>query len=222
MLDLGCGNGYTDVAGTRLEGWTFTGVDFAHSLITGAMTLLVSEPGPLRSLLEFVHADAMDILKGRPAVDGLRVDRAIPAELCLDAGAGRDDPGHSPGAGSGGRLLMCEGSADGFEGLNDLRDAVGLERIPATCRENVSAVRFDDAEVETRLDGLGFDLIAKEGFSTYFMLTRVLHPLLVAPSAPRFDARINDESRRLQLHTPFAPGYGGSVLWVCEKRQPSA
>jgi ubiquinone/menaquinone biosynthesis C-methylase UbiE len=223
LLDLGCGNGYTLLSlARRFAGWTFTGVDFADSLIIGALALQAGESTPLSSL-DFVHADAIAFLKGLPdaSLDYVLTERFLqnlPGAASQMAAVADIYRVLAPG----GCLLMCEGSEQGFEGLNDLREAVGLPRIPATSRENVTAVRFDDAEVEEHLARLGFELAAKEGFSTYFMIARVLHPLLVAPSAPRFDAPINDQAKRLQLHAPFVPGCGGSVLWVCEKRRPSA
>lgn len=224
LLDLGCGNGYTLVSlARRLQGWSFTGIDFAKNLIAGALAMQAREPAPLTSDLDFVHADVIALLKATPdaSIDYVLTERFL-----------QNLPGVHTQKDTlsdvyrvlrpGGRLLMCEGSEPGFEQLNDLRAAVGLARIPATTRENVTAVRLQDDDVEAYLSALGFDLVAKEGFSAYFMVARVLHPLLVAPSAPRFDARINDQARRVQQHAPFTPGYGGSVLWVCEKRQLSA
>jgi ubiquinone/menaquinone biosynthesis C-methylase UbiE len=223
LLDLGCGNGYTLISLARLlEGWTLLGVDFAGNLINGARTLLSGE-APLPSTIDFVHADAIEYLHALPdaSVDYVLTERFL--QNLPGVARQMDTLAEifrvlSPG----GSFLMCEGSEQGFERLNDLREAVGLTRIPATSRENVTAVRFDDDVVEARLDALGFDVTAKEGFSTFFTIARVLHPMLVAPSAPRFDARINDEARRLQMHVPFAPEFGGSVLWVCERRRPTA
>jgi hypothetical protein len=112
---------------------------------------------------------------------------------------------------------MCEGSDVGFECLNDLREAVGLSRIPATSADNITAIRFNDEEIEHYARGLGFTVRQKLGYSTYFVISRVLHPLLVRPQRPRFDAPINELARRIQLHTPLEPGYGGNTLWVLEK-----
>ena len=100
---------------------------------------------------------------------------------------------------------------------DDLRASVGLSRIPSTSRENVSALRFSDREIEPALRDVGFSVARKVGFSLYFIIARVLHPLLVAPDSPRFDAPINDLAGRIQAHTQAASGYGGSVLWVCDK-----
>jgi hypothetical protein len=44
-----------------------------------------------------------------------------------------------------------------------------------------------------------------------------LHPLLVAPQDPRFDAPINEFAREIQARTDFMPGIGSNTLWVLEK-----
>ena len=50
-----------------------------------------------------------------------------------------------------------------------------------------------------------------------FTIALVLHPLLVAPAPPRFDAPINDLARLLQTHVDADAGYGNAALWVCRK-----
>lgn len=58
---------------------------------------------------------------------------------------------------------------------------LGLPAIPSTSADNVSAIRFREAEMEAAVARLGFSLDAKIGFSQFFTITRVLHPLLVLP-----------------------------------------
>jgi len=48
-------------------------------------------------------------------------------------------------------------------------------------------------------------------------MARVLHPLLVQPQRPRFDARINELAKEIQIHLPFEPGCGSNTLWILEK-----
>ena len=109
---------------------------------------------------------------------------------------------------------MTEGSATGFERLNDLREKVGLSCIPATSADNITAIRLIDTECESRCQELGFRLVRKCGYSLFFVIARVLRPLLVAPESPKFNAKINDLARTIQSHLPFDAGYGGNVLWV--------
>ena len=113
---------------------------------------------------------------------------------------------------------MCEGSRDGFLALNQLRTSIGLEEIAETSAENVSSKRFDDRAIEKFVtDEVGFEVIAKLGFSTFFAISRVLYPRLVSPQPPRFDARINTLAREIQEHSPMEPGLGSNVLWVLQK-----
>lgn len=219
VLDLGCGNGYTLIAvASQLRGWTLTGVDFSKSLIEGAHTLAAQRAAGMTSAVEFVHADALEYLPNVPTgsqqyVITERFLQNLPSRQSQLQTIREIHRVLAPK----GRLLMCEGSETGFQQLNDLRASLGLSRIPSTSRENVSAIRFDDRDVEQALAEIGFTLVHKVGFSLYFIIARVLHPLLVAPDSPRFDAPINDLAGLIQAHTQAAPGYGGSMMWVCQK-----
>lgn len=219
VLDVGCGNGFTLLSlGETLEGFDLEGVDFVEKLVQGAIQLREDRRDRLKSAPEFICADAIEHLRTRNPDS---VDYVITARFLQNmpsAEVQRELIAHvyrilSPG----GRFLMCEGSQDGFEALNDVRQAVGLDRIPATSADNVSAIRFDDAGIETYAAGLGFSLHSKLGFSPFFIMARVLHPLLVQPQRPRFDARINELAKEIQTHLPRDAGFGSNTLWVLEK-----
>jgi SAM-dependent methyltransferase len=220
LLDLGCGNGYTLlVLGENLPGWDLLGIDFSPNLIAGAKQLLAERRGKLQSVPRFLETDAIAHLADTPdaSVDYVLTERFIqnmPTEAVQVEVLRHIRRILRPG----GVLLMCEGSDDGFEALNDIREKMGLTRIPSTSRENVSAIRFDDGAIErVATQELGYVLRSKAGFSTFFLIARVLHPLLSAPEPPRFDAPINDFARQIQMHAPMLPGFGSNVLWVLEK-----
>lgn len=221
VLDLGCGNGYTLLSlARRLKGWDMTGVDFAHALIEGAAHLLEDSRSELQSVPRFVCADAIEYLK---TVQPDSTTYVITERFVLNLpsrDAQRQVLRRIHGVlAPGGRLIMCEGARDGTVALNDLREKVGLERIPETCKDKVSALLVDDKEMEDYVQKrIGFKLVARHGLSQYFVMSRVLHPLLVAPRQPRFDAKINELARLMQEHMPFKPGYGPVTLWVFEKR----
>jgi ubiquinone/menaquinone biosynthesis C-methylase UbiE len=221
VLDLGCGNGYTLLAlGTELEGFDLMGIDFSPNLIDGAQRLLEVRRGDLKSVPRFVEGDAIAHLAQTPdgSVDYVITERFIQNMPTHDVQLEVLREIHRVLAPRG-RLLMCEGSDTGFAALNDIRSTLGLSVIPSTSAENVSAIRFDDAEIERYATAeLGFELVEKNGFSTFFLIARVLHPLLVAPESPRFDAPINEFARRIQEHAPMLPGFGSNNLWVLERR----
>jgi ubiquinone/menaquinone biosynthesis C-methylase UbiE len=221
LLDLGCGNGFTLFSlGRHLEGWSMTGVDFSEVLVRGAEAMLTEHEGQLRSTPKIILADAIAHIRALPdnSVDCVLTERFLQNLPSRESQYGVIREAARV-LRAGGRLLMCEGSQDGFQTLNDLREGCGLARIPETGPENVSALRFRDAEVESFAEEkAGLTRIAKAGFSTYFVIARVLHPLLVSPQQPRFESRINDIAHTIQDHLPKDSTYGSNILWVYEKR----
>jgi ubiquinone/menaquinone biosynthesis C-methylase UbiE len=220
ILDLGCGNGYTLLSLARsVPASTMTGVDFAPNLIEGAKAIKQQWAGQLRCEPEFICDDAVAHIQKVPEGSW---DVIITERFLLNLPSLRSQQeviraiyrALTPG----GTFLMCEGSEDGHEYLNQLREKVGLAVIPRNKADNISARRFHDCEVERfATSEIGFRLTRKLGYSTYFLIARVLHPLLVRPQEPRFDAKINEFAMKIQQHTSFSPGYGSNVLWVFEK-----
>ena len=222
VLDLGCGNGYTLLSMARKEGYaSLTGVDFAEKLIAGAQVLVEKEKPAMTPA--FVCADAVAYIHTVPDAS---LDHVITERFLLnlpDQDTQRRVIREALRAlKPGGSLVMCEGSMAGFRELNRLRAAMGLPEIEERSGENVSAIRFEDEELETYCSGLGFQFVNKLGFRDYFILSRVLHPLLVAPQPPRFNAPINDLARQIQTRVPMAPDAGSNVVWVYRKPEARA
>lgn len=218
ILDLGCGNGYTVLSLARARSdCAWVGVDFSERMIAGARELSARETPA--ALVDFICGDAVTYVEQAPgaSINGVITERFLlnlpnpETQRLVIREIHRvlvDD----------GRFIMCEGSLDGFKGLNDLRTAVGLTAIPERSGDNASAIRFDDAAIEEFCRGAGFTLDAKLGFRDYFTMSRVLHPLLAAPLPARFGARINDLARLVQAELPLTPGIGSNVVWVFTKR----
>jgi len=96
----------------------------------------------------------------------------------------------------GGVYLMVEGTDDGLSRLNAVREQVGLDPIPPVSEENVSALRFREEEIKKFLREL-FEIETVQFFGTYYLISRVVHPLLVQPEKPKFDAKINTIARKI-------------------------
>ncbi len=219
VVDLGCGNGYTAISLARGDGdYSFVGIDFAEKLIEGARTLCAAEDPPLHRVPEFICDDAVAYLS-RLAPES--VDAVITERFLLNLPDLRVQQSVVQDCfrvlRRGGRLLMCEASSSGFAALNELRVACGLAAIEETSTDNVSAVRFADEQIEDFAGQVGFRLVGRLGFSEYFIISRVLHPLLVQPLPPRFAAPINTLARKIQLRLPLDAGVGSNVLWVLER-----
>jgi len=52
----------------------------------------------------------------------------------------------------------------------------------------------------------------------YYFLSRVVHPLLVAPEAPRYDAPINRIALDIARQIPDFMGLGHLVAFILRKR----
>ena len=215
ILDLGSGNGYTLLSMAEDLDWPMTGVDFSPNMVAGSKTLRSGWPNPLKSQPEFLCADCIQYIA--EAAENSQ-DYVLSARVLLNM-PNRDTQHQiirdvSRALKPGGRYLMCEGSATGFEALNDLRESVGLSRIPATSAENLSSIRFVDEEIETFVRDVGFSIVAKEGFNLYFIISRVVNPWLTAPDSPKFSAPINEIAGILQASQPMKNScnfiYGGA------------
>jgi SAM-dependent methyltransferase len=219
IVDLGCGNGYTliSVAARLGAGHQFVGIDFSESLIEGARTLLAKTA--VVDSPEFVCDDAIKYVKAlaTDSCNGVITERFL---LNMPDVATQHDVIREiyRALKPGGVFIMCEGSMEGFRKLNALRGAMGLDTIDETSADNLSAIRFEDAEIEQFVTrGMGFQLVEKLGFATYFAISRVLHPLLTAPEPPKFRSKINEWARQLQSNLPLSPGVGSNVVWVLRK-----
>jgi SAM-dependent methyltransferase len=220
FVDLGCGNGYTllSLAQQSAGDCEFVGVDFASNLIEGAKELCARASPRPRATPQFFCADAVAYVSGLASnsIDAFLTERFLLNLPSREAQLRVIRECHRA-LKPGGRLLMCEASAEGFEALNRLREACGLDAIPETGVDNVSAIRFREREIEEHVRQVGFRASEKLGFSQYFITSRVLHPLLVKPLPPRFDSPINRLARDIQANLPMHPGFGSNVLWVLEK-----
>lgn len=218
ILDLGCGNGYTLLSIAEDLDWPMTGVDFSSNMIKGSEALRSNWPNELKSQPEFMCADCIEYIANVP--DGSQ-DYVISARVLLNM-PDRETQNKIirdvfRALKPGGFYLMCEGSATGFEALNDLRETVGLPRIPATSAENLSSLRFVDEEIEEFVRDVGFNIVAKEGFNLYFIVSRVVNPWLIKPDSPKFNAPINEIAGIVQASQPMDSGLGSNTIWVLEK-----
>lgn len=113
----------------------------------------------------------------------------------------------------GGRFVMVEGSADGRARLNVLRESLGLDAMPPVWHNR----DFDEAALLAELEPQ-FVLLERRPLGVYDLVARVVHPLLVAPEPPRYEAPINEIAARLALALPSLPEIGRVLFLVLERR----
>ena len=112
---------------------------------------------------------------------------------------------------------MVEGTKDGLDRLNNVRSKLRLGKIPDVSDDNVSALRFNEVDLELFLMPL-FEM-KKQYFGIYYLISRVLHKLIIAPKEPRFDAKINELARKITEILPSISNMGHMVAYKLTKKE---
>lgn len=217
ILDIGCGNGYTDLRiAQTVEAGIMVGIDFSESMIEGARHLRDRTEG-LKSEVHFWKLDVRDLGRSYPpngfdAVISERLltnlpDRETQCKVIQDVYGVLNH---------GGIFIMVEGTRDGLRNLNELRTKVGLDAIPDKSETNVASLKFEEEELEEILKPY-FTTLKKQYFGMYYLISRVIHPLLVSPDKPRYDAKINEVARKVATAEPDYRQLSHIVGYVLKK-----
>jgi SAM-dependent methyltransferase len=195
LLDVGCGSGYTTLQ-LAPHVREVVGVDNSPGMIERAE----------RAAAESGIAAAFGVIDAQ----GLSPDQlghfdVVLSSRCLINLASWDDQQraieriHSV-LKPGGRFLFLEGWADGRNRLNAARKAAQLEEMPKVWHN----IDFVEADLLAFLAPM-FTVTDRRHFGVYDFIARIVHPRLVAPDAPQYDAPINRLGAELALdHQEFA------------------
>jgi SAM-dependent methyltransferase len=205
VLDVGCGNGYTTrrIAPLVRE---IVGVDYSPEMIERARR----EGGErarfhVKDALELSPDDLgyFDVVLSERCLINLT---GWPAQrLALDRIATMLPPG--------GRFIFVEGRRQGRDALNALRATFNLPAMP-TVWHNVD---FDEEQTLAHLDRC-FEVEHRVHFGIYDFLSRVVHPLAVAPQEPRYEAPLNEVASRLALSLHAFPELSRVLFLVLRRR----
>ena len=81
---------------------------------------------------------------------------------------------------------MMEGGADGRKKLNEMRDKVGLPKLPDV-KFNLD---FNEDKLKQLL-GDYFHIESIQKFGTYDLITRIVYPLYIKPDEPEYGSKFN-------------------------------
>jgi len=215
VLDIGCGNGYTDIRIVQSLPVYVEGIDFSEKMIEGANHLKV-ECKHMVGSVDFWIGDITSLDYKNDHFD------AVVSERCLLNLPDRKTQFNvirevHRVLKKGGVYIMVEGTRDGLRRLNELRTLMGLKPIPDKAKDNVNSLKFVEFELEEVLRYLPFRTVKKQYFGMYYLISRVVHPLLVAPNEPKFDAKINEVARKMAQVAPDYKRLGHIVGYVLKK-----
>lgn len=193
ILDCGCGNGYTLLSlAKELPSIRMVGVDFSENLIAGANRLKERFEHELVSMPEFRVADIFDYIENDAEMFEFIITERVIVNLPTQALQEKIILGIIRKLKPGGSYLMVEGTLEGFRALNQLRDRAELDVIPDVYPGNESSKKPEERWIRevVRRSGTA-EIAAVENFSFYNLVSKIVHPLLVAPEEPKFSAQIN-------------------------------
>ena len=115
----------------------------------------------------------------------------------------------------GGTFLLTEGFQEHMEVLNDAREASSLSRIKVVDYNRNFLLEEFKPFIETL-----FDVVETRHYGAYLFFSRVYHPLVVAPEAPRHDARMNEVAMELQnrVSLPEMEKYSYGLFYSLKKK----
>ena len=117
-----------------------------------------------------------------------------------------------------GTLVLMEGTFEGLERLNKARKQFGLEPIAADGRDRLFTMKFHEQELLEFCKPL-YRLVRIQRFGMYYLISRILHPLLVAPEPPKYDHKMNFIGRQIAKVFPDFEGLGHLTGFIFEKTE---
>jgi ubiquinone/menaquinone biosynthesis C-methylase UbiE len=216
LLDVGCGLGYAVSQYASRFSITARGIDYAANMVDGARQLLGKNFPGLASRVRFDHGSVTQLPYGDSSFDVVTSHRCLMALLDWELQKAALLEIHRV-LRPGGVLVLMEGTFEGLERLNRVRASFGLEPIAPDGRERLITLKFHEPELLAFCEPR-YRLERIQRFGMYYLLTRVVQPLLVAPEKPSYDHKLNEVARQIARVIPDYEGIGHLVAFVFSRR----
>lgn len=214
VLDIGCGNGYSTVFYSQDVGHIF-GVDYSEEFIKWSKQLLknfLEKYVAISDNIEFQVGDITNIDFVDEKFDAIVCERVLinlpskdlqkKAVNELSRVLKRD-----------GLLICVEVTEQGHESINRFRNMFGLGNIERYWHN----LYLNESEFIKYLKK-DFDICEIKRFGMYHFISKVIHPLMVYPKEPKFEAKINEVAMRICEKMPEFDDCGHQVMFVLKKK----
>jgi len=207
MVDVGCGSGYATRLLAPLVAGTL-GVDFSESMIERARVAAAGKPN-----LRFEVGNVLEL--DANALGTFDVALSVRCLINLESWElqQRAIQKIATVLKPGGRFIFVEGLADGRRNLNAMRAQMGLSEMPQVWHN----VDFEESQLMPYLDRF-FTLEARRHFGVYDFVSRIVHPMAVAPESPVYDSAINRTAAQLAVHLQDFAGLSRVLFLVLTRR----
>lgn len=206
VLDIGCGTGVTTQSYAR-KSLSVLGVDFSPTMVARAKRECQLEN------VKFIEGDAHNLSF---ITDGT-FDCVIMQRCLINLIARRDQQEAvlevlrvlKPG----GLFIDSEVTIQGHAAVNKMREAFGLSSLKVHWHNNY----INEEDFLNFLEE-GFEQITTFRFGMYHLISKVVHPLLVYPEEPQFDALVNKIALRIAEKYPEFGNLSHHVIFSGIKR----
>jgi ubiquinone/menaquinone biosynthesis C-methylase UbiE len=215
VLDVGCGNGYSTLCFAVQYKSSFVGVDFVPEMVSAAKQL--AGQFTLKGACDFQVGDVTQLNFPDASFDMVISQRCLlnlPSKELQWKAMEHIARVLKPG----GLYLMLEGTLQGLSKLNDLRAGFGLDPIPeADPKYNSFSNKFDEKEMLAKASAFFKKNEDIQRFGMYYFISRIIHPLMVKPQQPKYDAPINAVARQICSTIPNYQDIGHVALFIFRK-----
>jgi len=180
VLDVGCGNGFSTAVFSK-HAKEIYGIDYSESMIARAKNEYGDIPNAIFNVMNVLDLDL------KPS----SFDVAI-SQRCLINLSTWDDQKKAISniakvVRPGGTFIIQEGTQQGRRALNRARTNFGLSFMPDVPYN----LDFDEDLLWPYIQRF-FQIVEIRRFGLYDLISRIVHPLLVAPDEPKYEAKINE------------------------------
>jgi len=213
ILDLGCGNGYSTLIYASQFKSNFLGLDYSKPMIDAAkkLTKKIKTKGK-------VTFDTSDVLNAKLLKN--HYDVVITQRLLINLQSRASQKKLLKKIYNSlkprGLYLMCESTFQGNDRLNKIRKNVGLNIIPNTSSSNFWSLKLNEKQIN-RFLGNYFSIERIRPFGIYFLISRILYPLMIQPKKPQYSAKINRFAKELEITMDHDLDIGHQRLFVLKK-----
>ena len=215
-LDIGCGLGYAVSQYASRFKIEAHGVDYSENMVKGAEILRDKNYPEIVNRTFFHHASVTELPFESDTFDVITSSRCLMALLDWDLQKIALKELHRV-LKPGGIFVMMEGTNEGLDKLNNVREMFELEPIDAKGSDRLFTEKFSEKDL---LEYVKPFFIHENTcrFGMYYFLTRVVQPLLVSPEQPSYDHKLNAIARQISRLIPDFDGLGHLVAFIFQKR----
>jgi ubiquinone/menaquinone biosynthesis C-methylase UbiE len=190
ILDIGCGNGFSTAIFSKYAN-QIIGVDYSASMVERAKKKFGQLPN-----VEFEVQNVLDLRFPSMSFDIVICQRCLINLVTWEAQQKAITEIFTV-LKPGGCFFLQEGTCQGRERLNQVREILGLSRMPPVPYN----LDFDEEKLWPFIRQY-FEIVEVRRFGIYDLISRVLHPLLVRPEEPLYDSRINEIASEIAAKLP--------------------